>query len=67
MGKMPLNPVLAQMKQMEAQSQMDQQSQQQEQEDQQFNNNNPFLDDEENPFAKSFKTWFEEQMIGVEA
>ena len=63
-GDIILNPIMAQMQQMEQQSKMEAQQQQQEADDQERVNTNPFLDEEdENPFAKSFNNWFNKELV----
>lgn len=72
MGKLPLNPILIQMKQMNMQQQQEEQYNQQEQEDQQrqqeeedYNNSNPFLDkgEKESPFVKAFDEFVEREIV----
>lgn len=69
-GKLPLNPIIAQQVMMKAQNEQAQQQQQQEQQqqdgekdDEQFNNTNPFLDDEKNPFKKAFEDFVLTDMV----
>lgn len=72
MGKLPLNPILMQMKQMNMQQEQDQQAQaQQEQdqqgqyEDEQYNNSNPFLDkgEKSSPFVKAFDDFVNKEIV----
>jgi HK97 family phage portal protein len=66
-GELPVNPIFAQMKQMDQQGQMDAQQKQDESDDQERVNTNPFLDadqqDSGNPFAKALNNWWEQEML----
>ncbi len=61
-GRLPLNPIIAQQVQMQQQQQMESQQKQQEQEDEQRNNTNPFLDDN-SPFAKGFNEFVQKELV----
>lgn len=69
-GRYPLNPIIAQMIMMKNQNQQDakqqqyEQGQQQQEDDQeQQGNTNPFLEDESNPFVKSFEEFMVTNLV----
>ncbi len=62
-GKIILNPIISQMRQQKQQMEMQNAQGEQEQAQQQEENKNPFLVDENDPFAKGFHDWFQKEYV----
>ncbi len=66
-GKLPLSPVISQMQMMGQQQQQEQQQKDEEGEDMERENQNPFLEDDDNVFSKSFNDWFVKEYTDIVA
>lgn len=65
LGRLPLNPIIAQMTMANQQSDMESKGKEGEEEKTNKENSNPFLDDESSPFEKAFNDFIQKELIAA--